>query len=404
MIRLALVLTLVATMSPIVSHADPKDDAFAIWLDAFKTRALTTGISAEVLEQAFAGVSYDPKVIEKDRNQTEFSKPIWEYLTKAVSDDRIRDGAKALKDNAALLAKIENTYGVDAQIVTAIWSLESANGRVRGDFPVFEALSTLAFDARRADLFSAQLMVALQIVQEGDASVAEMKGSWAGAMGHTQFMPISYLAYAQDFDGDGRRNIWGDDPTDALASTAAYLARHGWKHGQPWGYEVTLPKGFDYAQSSEAVRKTPADWKALGIARPDGAALTGDGMASVLLPASAEGVAFLIFDNFHAIEAYNTADAYVIAVGHLGDRMLGGADFVGTWPVDERALTFDEKRELQALLRDVGFDPGSVDGIMGPNTIQAVRAWQAAQKLAADGFASTRLLERLRDSSKVKKP
>ena len=392
MIRLALVFSVVATML----YAGPKDDAFAMWLDAFKARAAATGITTDTLEQAFAGVTYDPSVIEKDQNQTEFSKPIWEYLDKAVSEDRISDTAKALKDNADLFAKIEATYNVDAAIVASIWSLESANGRVRGDFPVFQSLATLAFDARRADLFSAQLMVALQILQSGEVAVADMKGSWAGAMGHTQFMPIAWLSYAQDFNGDGRRDIWGDDPTDALASTAAYLARHGWKYGEPWGYEVILPDDFDYANSSEAVKKTSAEWVALGVARPDGQKLDGNGMASVLLPAGAEGVAYLIFANFAVLESYNTADAYVIAVGHLADRSKGGAAFKATWPTDERALTFAEKRELQALLRDKGFDPGGVDGIMGPNTIQAVRAWQAAQGLAADGFASSRLLEKLR--------
>ena len=389
---LTLALSIVATMS----HAEPKDDAFAAWLGEFRTRAAVTGITPETLDAAFGGLSYDPSVIEKDRNQTEFSKPIWEYLEKAVSEDRVRDTAKALEDHADLFARIEATYNVDAAIIASIWSLESANGRVRGDFPVFQSLATLAFDARRADLFSAQLMVALQILQSGEVALADMRGSWAGAMGHTQFMPIAWLTYAQDFNGDGRRDIWGDDPTDALASTGAYLARNGWKAGEPWGYEVLLPDGFDYEQTSEAVKKSTEDWAKLGVTRPGGAALTGSGPASVLLPAGADGVALLIFSNFAALESYNTADAYVIAVGHLADRARGGPDFVGTWPVGERALTFDEKRELQALLRDKGFDPMGVDGIMGPNTIQAIRAWQKSVGLPADGFASTALLERLR--------
>ena len=386
-------------MVPLMSHADVKDDAFATWLANFQTRAKATGITEQTLAQAFKDVTYAPYIIEKDRNQTEFSKPIWEYLDKAVSEDRIRDGAKALNDNAELLAKIEKTYGVDAAVVVAIWSLESANGRVKGDLPVFRSLATLAFDARRADLFSAQLMVALQVLQSGEAALSDMKGSWAGAMGHTQFMPIAFIAYAQDFNADGRRDIWGDDPTDALASTAAYLARHGWKLGEPWGYEVKLPQGFDYEQSSEVVKKLPAEWAALGITRPDGKPISGSGQASVLLPAGADGIAFLIFENFHAIESYNTADAYVIAVGHLADRIKGGSAFQGTWPRDERALTYDEKREMQRLLRDQGFDPGAVDGIMGPNTIQAIRLWQKAKTLPADGFASFRLLDRLRSGN-----
>jgi membrane-bound lytic murein transglycosylase B len=223
-----------------------------------------------------------------------------------------------------------------------------------------------------------------------------MTGSWAGAMGHTQFMPTSYLAYAVDFTGDGRRDIWSDDPTDALASTAAYLARHGWTTGQPWAVEVTLPRGFDYRLAGKATKRSSADWQALGVRAAGGGRIPQAGAASILLPAGARGPALMIFGNFGVIARYNNADSYVIAVGHLSDRLRGGGPFVAPWPRSDRALSADERRELQERLTRRGFDTQGVDGKIGPATADAIRAFQTAQGLTPDGFATMDLLNRLR--------
>jgi lytic murein transglycosylase len=264
---------------------------------------------------------------------------------------------------------------------------------------VIEAMATLAFDGRRAAFFEDQLLAALRILENGDTSPANMTGSWAGAMGHTQFIPTSYLEFAVDFTGDGRRDIWSDDPTDALASTAAYLAHWGWKRGQPWGVEVRLPPHFDYLQARRELERLPSEWAALGVRDMSGNPVPDHGPASVLLPAGHTGAAFLIFANFAVIERYNTADAYVIGVGHLADRINGGPAIRGGWPRDDRALTLPERLELQTLLTAAGFDTEKIDGKIGPLTINAVREYQRARALPPDGYASLAILIRLRQAN-----
>ena len=369
--------------------------AFQRWIDGFRRRALAQGIRPQVFDAAFRSVRYETGVIEKDRNQSEFTKQIWEYLDSAVSATRVRNGKAALRDNRKLLREIEARYGVEAEVVVAVWGLESAYGTFRGDTPVISALATLAFDGRRGRFFESQLIAALKILQSGDVPPSKMTGSWAGAMGHTQFIPTSYLSYAQDFRGDGRRDIWSDDPTDALASTAAYLARFGWRKGQPWGIEVRVPRGFDYAQSGERIKKPVSAWMAAGVRDADGGRIANHGRASILLPAGAQGAAFMIFDNFHVIERYNTADAYVIGVGHLADRIAGGPAIRAKWPVDDRNLRFSEKQEMQRRLTRAGFDTQGVDGIIGPRTIQAIRDFQRSVGMIPDGYASYEILRRL---------
>jgi len=370
---------------------------FDLWIKAFRKKALKQGISGKTYDRAFRGVQYNSYVVEKDRNQSEFTKQIWEYLDTATSDTRVRNGKRALAKYGALLNRIEGEYGVDKEVVLAIWGLESAYGEQKGDLDVIESLATLAFDGRRAKFFEAQLIAALQILQSGDVRPRNMKGSWAGAMGHTQFIPTSYLAFAQDFTGDGRRDIWERNPADGLASTANYLKKHGWTKGQPWGLEVKLPNGFDYEQTSERVKKPVRAWRAMGVTTIDGKKLPNHGKASILLPAGAKGAAFLIFNNFHVIERYNTADAYVIAVGHLGDRIMGGKKIQTKWPRGEKALSFKQKKQMQRLLRRKGYEMEKIDGIVGPNTIAAIRAYQTSIGVKADGFATTDLLKQLRN-------
>ncbi|MFN7267541.1 MAG: lytic murein transglycosylase [Cereibacter sp.] len=369
---------------------------FAAWVAGFRPRALAAGITGQTFDAAFRDARFDPAVVETDRNQSEFTKAIWDYLDSAVSDERVANGQAALQDNLALLERIEATYGVDKQVVVAVWGLESAYGTYRGTYPLIGTLATLAFDTRRGAFFEEQLLAALTILQNGDVDAAAMTGSWAGAMGHTQFIPTSYLAHAVDFTGDGRRDIWSDDPADALASTAAYLANAGWQTGKPWGLEVTLPPGFDYGDTGERVKKPVAGWQALGVRTAEGGALPDHGPASVLLPAGARGAAFLVFANFGAIERYNAADAYVIGVGHLADRIAGAPPIRAAWPRQDRVLSFDERVELQRRLAAAGFDPGAADGRIGPNTIAAVRAFQRSIGAVPDGYASLGVLQKLR--------
>ncbi|MFY0308572.1 lytic murein transglycosylase [Leisingera sp. D0M16] len=369
---------------------------FQGWIQGFRDRALAQGISAPVLDSAFAGVSYDPEVIRRDRNQSEFTKTIWEYLDSAASELRVKNGKAAAREHQARLEQIEAKYGVEKEIVVAVWGLESSYGTFRGKMDVIRSLATLAFDGRRGAFFEGQLVAALKILQAGDVAARKMTGSWAGAMGHTQFIPTSYLDYAVDFTGDGKRDIWSDNPADALASTAAYLKQFGWVKGQPWGVEVTLPKGFDYTLADRDIERLPSEWAALGIKGLDGRAVRDHGKASILLPAGSAGAAFMIFQNFAVLERYNTADAYVIGVGHLADRIKGGAPIQSSWPRSDRALTRAEREELQQRLTAAGFDTEGVDGRIGPKTIGAVRAYQVASGLTPDGYASPRLLQRLR--------
>jgi membrane-bound lytic murein transglycosylase B len=371
-------------------------DGLQAWITAFRPRALAAGITPATFDTAFAGVTLDPEVIDKDRHQGEFTRTIWDYLDRAVSDLRITDGQDMLIRHRALLDRIEATYHVDREVVLAVWGLESSYGAFMGDKSLIASLATLAYDGRRAAFFEAELTAALRILQDGNVTADLMTGSWAGAMGHTQFMPSSYLATAVDFTGDGKRDIWGDDPADALASTAAYLQKAGWVFGRPWGVEVALPAGYDYDQSSDAVTKPVADWRALGITLVGGAALPDHGPANLILPAGARGAAFLIFANFRAIEAYNPADAYVIGIGHLADRLKGGPAIAHLWPREDRALQLAERIELQQLLTKAGFDAGGADGKVGPKTAAAVKAFQRANGMIPDGYANPALLDVLR--------
>ena len=382
---------------PVIPAASRATEAgFQRWIRNFQPRARAAGISDVTFQRAFRGVTFNDEVIERDRNQSEFTKPIWDYLDSAASDKRIKNGKAALRQHRRVLTQIERTYGVDKEVVAAVWGLESAYGEYRGDHNMIEALATLAYDGRRGRFFEKQLIAALKILQSGDTTAAKMKGSWAGAMGHTQFIPTSYQAFAVDFTGDGRRDIWSDNPADALASTAAYLKKHGWVSGQPWGVEVTLPRGFNYSLASKKITKSPAEWARLGVKDTQGRAVRNYGQASILLPAGHKGAAFMIFKNFKVISRYNFATSYVVGVGHLSDRLKGAGPIAADWPRNDRVLNRAERKEMQALLTKAGFSTGGVDGMVGPMTQRAIRAYQAARGDVPDGFASLSLLKKLR--------
>ena len=379
--------------SPVSAAATPE---LVRWIGQFRRRALARGISPRVFDAAFRGVRYDTEAIAKDRNQAEFKTNIWDYLDNVASPPRIEEGKRMLRKYAHSLRRIEKTFDVDKEIVVAIWGMESRYGADRGDHEMIDALATLAHDGRRGRFFEKQLIAALKIVQSGDVRLSDFKGSWAGAMGHTQFMPTSYLAYAVDFTGDGRRDVWSDDPTDALASTAAYLHRFGWTKGQPWGVEVRLPPGFSTAQASRSIRHRPPQWARIGVTDMSGKPVPDYGPAAILLPAGRPGPAFMIFDNFSVLERYNSADAYVIGVGHLADRISGGPAIRTPWPRGYEPLSFDQRKEVQRRLMQRGFKLEKVDGLIGANTRAAIRAYQEARGLTPDGFPSKEVLQALR--------
>ncbi len=334
------------------------------WVAGFKGRASAQGISQTTIDRAFQGAGYLPGVIERDRNQTEFKRSLEDYLAIAASDERISTGKQMLQSHGSTLSRIEAQYGVDKEVVVAVWGLESRYGERRGDVPVVSALSTLAYDGRRGAFFESQLVAAMKILQNGDTTPANMTGSWAGAMGHTQFIPTSYLAYAVDFTGDGRRDIWSDDPTDSLASTAAYLARAGWVRGQPWGGEV-------------------------------GSAAANSGTPVAVLQPQVPGPRIAVFRNFQVLKRYNNSDSYAIGVGHLSDRIAGGAPFQASFGPDATGLTLDDRKDLQRRLTAAGYDTQGADGVVGSNTKAAISEYQSANGLTVTGEPSVDLLRRL---------
>nr|WP_260579158.1 lytic murein transglycosylase [Halomonas populi] len=364
---------------------------FSQWLDEFRRHASTQGISEATLASALDGVRYRDRVIELDRYQPEFVRPVWEYLDSATSDTRVNNGREKLEANRQTALEMQQRFGVPAEIIVAIWGIESNYGSNFGDFSTIEALATLAYDGRRRDFARGELLAALRIIDQGDISVERMKGSWAGAMGHTQFIPSSFEAYAVDGDGDGHRDIWGSIP-DVMASTANYLAKAGWQAGQPWGVEVVLPGSFDYAQTE---RRSSAEWASQGVRALQGELPRFDS-AAVVVPAGAEGPAFLVGPNFRAILRYNNATSYALAVATLADKIAGREGIQQSWPRDEATLTRDDVKELQQRLNEAGYSVGGADGVMGPNSREGLRAFQRDQGLTPDAFATQSLLERLR--------
>ena len=329
----------------------PNSD-YEAWVASFRARAIGQGISAQTFDSAFRNAGFLPGVVTRDRSQTEFTRTLEDYLAIAASDERIEKGRAALARHGQTLSAIEARFGVDRHILTAIWGLESFYGERQGNIPVISATSTLAHDGRRGAFFEAQTLDALRILQAGDITPERMTGSWAGAMGHTQFIPTTFTGFAVDFTGDGRRDIWSDDPSDALASAANYLARNGWQRGVPWGRE----------DRAGALQPQPG------------------------------GPRFTTTGNFRTIKRYNNSDAYAIGVGHLSDRIAGGGRLQADFPPDRYGLTKDDRIALQRRLTQRGFDTGGADGVIGSRTTAAIEAFQRDQGLPATGEPSQQLL------------
>lgn len=387
---------LLALLAP--AFAAQADPAFAQCLAGLRSTAVQQGVMAATFDRYTADLAPDRSVLELLNFQPEFSTDIWDYLAGLVDEERVDDGRAMLATHRDLLGRIEQAYGVDPATVVAIWGVESNYGRVFGKRPLLTSLSTLACEGRRQSFFRGEFIATLRLLQAGDIQADGLTGSWAGAFGHTQFIPSTYARIAVDFDGDGRRDLVGSIP-DALASTANYLKRSNWQTGRPWGYEVQLPSGFDTSLAGRTSRRALSDWQARGVRRIDGGSidLPGDTRAAVLLPAGRQGPALLVFRNFDAIYAYNQAESYALAIALLADRLRGGPGLVSPWPTDDPGLSREQRRELQTLLLARGHAIGEVDGLIGTNTRRAIRDEQQRLGLSpANGRASQRILQALR--------
>jgi membrane-bound lytic murein transglycosylase B len=373
----------------------PAARSFQLFVESLWPQAQAHNISRQVFDLAFNGVTFDPKVVAHTKTQAEFVKPIWEYLASAVSARRIEQGQAVAQQYQSWLTKAQQKFAVDSSVVIGIWGLETDFGGFAGSDNVIRALASLAYVHYRGDYFQDELIAALQILQEGDIAPGQMKGSWAGAMGQTQFMPSSFQQFAVDFDGDGRRDIWTSAP-DAIGSTANYLAKHGWIAGQPWGFEVTLPEGFELKETDSSHYAPFSAFAERGVKRADGNKLPQSGEAELLITAGLKGPIFLVTPNFKAIKSYNNSTSYALGVALLGDRATGGSALRAAWPVHDRQLNPGQMREMQTRLQKMGYDVGEVDGKIGETVRAALRAYQQKTGQVPDGYPTLALLMKMR--------
>ena len=372
-----------------------EDAAFGAFLKDFRSTALAAGVTPETYDAATRTISRNQRVADLNLNQPEFSRAIWDYIASAVSAERITNGRALLVGDGEVLSRIGAKYHVPPEILVSIWGNESDYGRGMGRLNMFEALATLAYDGPRTDYARPQLIAALKMMQQEHYAPAAMTSSWAGAFGQTQFVPTTFLNEAVDGDGDGKIDLWLSVP-DALASTAHVLAGAGWVDGRPWGYEVQLPPGFAFEEADLDVARPVAAWKKAGIKTIMGADLAAaTEPASIYLPAGAHGPAFLVFANFKAVLRYNNAASYALAVCLLADQLKGAPAVMAAWPRELTPLNRDERLALQTSLITLGFDIGKADGLIGAKSRAAVRSWQKAHALPADGFATQDLLTRI---------
>ena len=367
---------------------------FYVWLKDLKVEAKAEHISSRTIKSTFKNAKYLPQVIVLDRAQPEFISPFLSYIERRVTTDKIAQGRAMLQQHETLLSRIEIQYGVPKQILVAFWGLETHYGENQGGFGLPSALMTLAYEGRRAEFFRGQLLDAMRIVDAGHNDVAGMRGSWAGAMGHMQFMPSTMIKHGVDADGDGRINIWTSLP-DAFASAANYLARTGWRKDEPAAVEVKLPENFDYSLAQLNNRKSVADWVKLGVFNIDDSVLPALDNAAILLPQGWQGPAFMVFSNFDVIMDWNRSVNYALSVVHLANQFVGDKPIMAGLEAESEALTFNQMWALQGKLNELGFDCGAPDGFPGFKTQAAIRQYQAEQKLPQDGYASPRLYQQL---------
>jgi membrane-bound lytic murein transglycosylase B len=383
--------------------SQPINPQFSQCIERLSQRARTEGFDDTLIEQTLGRASEIKRVIALDKKQPEFTQSFSAYLYGRVNDQRIRRGRELYRQYQPLLQQLTAEYGIPGQYLIAFWGLETNYGGYLGKMPIIDSLATLACDARRSEFFSQELMLSLQLMDQYGYDLDKMRGSWAGAMGNTQFMPSTYVKYARDGDGDGKVDLWQSVP-DALTSSAHFLNGLGWQEKLRWGREVILPSGFDYQLAGRQQSLTVAQWRDLGMVMANGAQLPANNniVATLLVPAGHNGPAFLLYDNFEIIMKWNRSEFYALSVGHLADRIVGGYDLTQQ-PSKKAVVKVSQVESLQQQLTDLGFDTNGIDGVMGPGTRAAVSQFQAQQGLIADGFPSKGVFERLAELKAEKK-
>ena len=375
-------------------------------LTNLRAQAIASGVTGLTYDRYTQNLTPDYSVIEKLNYQPEFSTPIWDYLSGLVDEERVQLGQQKLAQHREVLNRVAAAYGVPAETVVAVWGVESNFGQISGSYPLLQALGTLSCEGRRQSFFRGEFFTTMRILQRGDLTEQQMKGSWAGAFGHTQFMPSTYEELAVDFDGDGRRDLVSST-SDALASTANFLKKRGWQTGMPWGFEVRIPDDMSIVGESRRNKKSLSSWMSRGVVRADGSALiqgnlSSSSAAGLMAPAGANGPVFLVFKNFDAIYSYNAAESYALAIAHLSDRLQGNGGFSKAWPTDDAGTSRAERREIQQFLLNKGYDIGSVDGLIGDKSRQAIRQEQIRLGLSPTGRAGQQILAAFRNENAQK--
>ena len=386
--------------------ASTAQNDFQQCLTNLRAQAIASGVTGLTYDRYTQNLTPDYSVIEKLNYQPEFSTPIWDYLSGLVDEERVQLGQQKLAQHREVLNRVAAAYGVPAETVVAVWGVESNFGQISGSYPLLQALGTLSCEGRRQSFFRGEFFTTMRILQRGDLTEQQMKGSWAGAFGHTQFMPSTYEELAVDFDGDGRRDLVSST-SDALASTANFLKKRGWQTGMPWGFEVRIPDDMSIVGESRRNKKSLSSWMSRGVVRADGSALiqgnlSSSSAAGLMAPAGANGPVFLVFKNFDAIYSYNAAESYALAIAHLSDRLQGNGGFSKAWPTDDAGTSRAERREIQQFLLNKGYDIGTVDGLIGDKSRQAIRQEQIRLGLSPTGRAGQQILAAFRNENAQK--